>query len=77
MYMFIIITFDSVGDRLGSPSDLVKSWGGGGSVTVTCIVLSAGSVIAGHSVVLCMSPVARPYHGAVSTGAYKGRKSQV
>ena len=29
MYMFIIITFDSVCDRLGSPSDLVKSWGGG------------------------------------------------
>ena len=28
-------------------------------VTVTCTVLSAGSVIAGYRVVLCMSPVAR------------------
>ena len=32
MYMFIIITFDSVCDRLGSPPELVKSWGGGGGV---------------------------------------------
>ena len=35
--MFIIITFDSVCDRLGSPSDLVKYWGG--SVMVACGVL--------------------------------------
>ena len=28
-------------------------------MTVACGVLSAGSVIAGYSVVLCMSPVAR------------------
>ena len=26
----IIVMFDFVCDRLGSPSDLVKSWGGGG-----------------------------------------------
>ena len=29
-YMFIIIICGSVCDRLVSPSDLVKSWGGGG-----------------------------------------------
>ena len=40
-------------DRLGSPSDLVKSWGGGvGGVTVACGVLSAGSVFAGYRVVI-------------------------
>ena len=28
-FVFIIIMFGLVCDRLGSPSDLVKSWGGG------------------------------------------------
>ena len=49
--------FDFVCDRLGSPSDLVKSWGGecDGHVRST----SAGSGLTGHSIMLCMSPVAR------------------
>ena len=34
--IIVIIMFDFVCDRLGSPSDLVKSWGG--SVTVACRV---------------------------------------
>ena len=42
--MFIIITCGSVCDRLGSPSDLVKSWG---SVTVACGVRLACSVLLG------------------------------
>ena len=57
MYMFIIITCGSVCDRLGSPSDFVKSWGVGG-VTVAC-VLSACSVLLGTVLLLSVSLVVR------------------
>ena len=40
IYFFIIIMFGLVCDSLGSPSDLVKSWGGG--VTVACRVPRRG-----------------------------------
>ena len=43
-------------------------------MTVACGVLSAGSVIAGYSVVLCMSPVARPYHALCLQVHTKGGK---
>ena len=56
MYIIIIITFDFVCDRLGSPSDLVKSWGGcDGRMQST----SAGSGLTGHSIILCILPVVR------------------
>ena len=47
-------------------------------VTVACGVLSVGSVFAGYRVVVVhVTCSTRPVHGAVSTGAYKGRESQV
>ena len=47
-------------------------------MTIACGVLSAGSVITGYSVVVVhVTCSARPVHGAVSTGTYKGRESQV
>ena len=42
MYIFV-----SVRDRLGSSSDLLKSWGGGGGVAVACGVHLACSVLLG------------------------------
>ena len=58
MYMFIIITCVSVCDRLGSSSDLPKSWGGG-SVAVACGVRLACSVLLGTVLLLSVSLVAR------------------
>ena len=47
-------------------------------VTVACGVLSAGSAFAGYRVVIVhVTCSTRPVHGAVSTGTYKGRESQV
>ena len=47
-------------------------------MTVACGVLSVGSVFAGYRVVVVhVTCSVRPDHGAVSTGAYKGRESQV
>ena len=48
----------SVRDRLGSSSDLLKSWGGG-SVAVACGVRLSCSVFMVYSVLLSMSLVAR------------------
>ena len=67
--------FDFVCDRLGSPSYLVKSWGGG-SVMVACRVPRRGLGIRGsqyHLVHVIWG--ARCSHSAVSTGAYKGRET--
>ena len=50
--IIIIIMFDFVCNRLGSPSDLVKSWGGGGDGRMRST--SAGIGLTGHSVILCM-----------------------
>ena len=46
-------------DRLGSSSDLLKSWGGGGSVAVACGVRLSCSVFMVYSVLLSVSLVAR------------------
>ena len=51
--------FDYVCDRLGSPSDLVKSWGGGGECDGRMRSTSAGIGLTGHSVILCMLSGAR------------------
>ena len=73
--IIIMIMFDFVCDRLGSPSDLVKSWGG--------VWLSHAEYLGGdwaygsqcHLVHVIWG--ARSSHSAVSTGAYKGRETQV
>ena len=51
--IIIIIMFDFVCDRLGSPSDLVKSWGGGGCDGRKRST-SAGIGLMDHSVILYM-----------------------
>ena len=56
--IIIIIMFDFVCDRLGSPSDLVKSWGGGGC-DGRMQGTSAGIGLTGHSIILYMSSGAR------------------
>ena len=49
--------FDFVCDRLGSPSDLVKSWEG--SVTVACGVPRGDIELTGHSAILYLFSVTR------------------
>ena len=65
--------FDFLCDRLGSPSDLVKSWGGecDGRMWST----SAGIGLKGHSVILYMLSGARALLIAVCLQVHsKGRK---
>ena len=76
MYMFIIITFDSVCDRLGSPSDLVKFFFGGGGGECDGRMWSTFGVqcITGY---VHVARRARLIYDVVSTGAYKGREGLV
>ena len=72
----IIIMLDFGCDRLGSPSDLAKSWGGGG-VTVECRVLSGDWTYGSQYHLIHFIWGARSPHSAVSTGAYKWRETWV
>ena len=62
--------FVSVRDRLGSSSDLLKSWGGG-SVAVACGVRLSCSVF---TVLLSVSLVARALSIALRLQVYKRRE---
>ena len=77
IYLFIIIKlFGLVCDRLGSPSDLVQSWGG--SVTVACRVLRREVGLTGHSIILYMSAGARALTIALCpVRVYKWRETRV
>ena len=72
----IIIMFGLVCDRLGSHSDLVKSWGG--SVTVACRVPRRGWAYGPHYNLIYVDWSTRSYHSAVSCqGVYKWRETRV
>ena len=59
-------------DRLGSSSDLLKSWGG--SVAVACGVRLSCSVFTVYSVLLSVSLVARALSIALRLQVYKRRE---
>ena len=62
-------------DRLGSSSDLLKSWGGGGgSVAVACGVRLSCSVFIVYSVLLSVSLVARALSIALHLQVYRRRE---
>ena len=69
--------FGLVCDRPGFPSDLVKSWGGGG-VTVACRVPRRGRAYGPQYNLIYVDWSTRSYHSALSCqGVYKWQETRV